>query len=323
MVFTTPAIGALRRRFPDAHLPISSKHLPNRSSRTIPISTRSSSLERPRGLARLRYDLQLAARFARNVLTSRSIFMADHAAGFSTWATARPQRIGYDLPGRGWCYTTRMPWTRSLVPPRHSVLNQWDLLTPLGIEAAGSPARSGDDDRRCRRECARRLRGSRPPASRPARRSSSCTSAPATRSAAGRRHRSPQVAAALARRRTRAPHNHHVRAIRGRRRRSGGTAGTVAGRRCGCRHRARPVNSIWPSCARWSIAPRSTSAATAVRSTWPPPRGRRSSRCSARPCPSDRCHGAIRRSARSPWTPARCPAAPATSGTACRATFAV
>jgi ADP-heptose:LPS heptosyltransferase len=51
-----------------------------------------------------------------------------------TWASGAPQRIGYDLPGRRWCYTTRVPWTRSLTPPRHSVLNQWDLLTPLGIE---------------------------------------------------------------------------------------------------------------------------------------------------------------------------------------------
>ena len=55
-------------------------------------------------------------------------------SGLLTWATGAPQRIGYDLPGRRWCYTTRVPWTRSLVPPRHSVLNQWALLEPLGIE---------------------------------------------------------------------------------------------------------------------------------------------------------------------------------------------
>src|SRR6185436_15930412 len=45
-----------------------------------------------------------------------------------------PRRIGYDLPGRGWCYTERVAWTRSLVPPRHSVLNQWALVEPLGID---------------------------------------------------------------------------------------------------------------------------------------------------------------------------------------------
>jgi ADP-heptose:LPS heptosyltransferase len=42
--------------------------------------------------------------------------------------------VGYALPGRSWCYTTRVPWTRSLVPPRHSVLNQWDLIATLGID---------------------------------------------------------------------------------------------------------------------------------------------------------------------------------------------
>ena len=44
------------------------------------------------------------------------------------------------VPWRRWAYTVRVPWTPSLVPPRHSVLNQWDLLRPLGIEA-GDPAR--------------------------------------------------------------------------------------------------------------------------------------------------------------------------------------
>src|SRR6185436_20265581 len=43
---------------------------------------------------------------------------------------------GYDLPGRGWCYTKRAPWTRSLVPPRHSVLNQWDLIALAGVPPA-------------------------------------------------------------------------------------------------------------------------------------------------------------------------------------------
>ena len=38
-----------------------------------------------------------------------------------TWATRAEQRIGYNVPGRGWIYTTRIPWSRSLVPPRHSV----------------------------------------------------------------------------------------------------------------------------------------------------------------------------------------------------------
>lgn len=58
-----------------------------------------------------------------------------------TRASGAPVRIGYDLPGRGWAYTTRVPWSPSLLPPRHSVLNQWALLEPLGI---GLPDRARD-----------------------------------------------------------------------------------------------------------------------------------------------------------------------------------
>jgi ADP-heptose:LPS heptosyltransferase len=55
-------------------------------------------------------------------------------SAFLTWATGAPRRIGYALPGRVLSYTSRVPWTRSLVPPRHSVLNQFALLQPLGID---------------------------------------------------------------------------------------------------------------------------------------------------------------------------------------------
>ena len=91
-------------------------------------------VERPRGLARWRYDLALARRLRAQRFDLVIDFHGGPRSGFLTWATRAPQRIGYDLPGRRWCYTTRVPWTRSLVPPRHSVLNQWALLEPLGIE---------------------------------------------------------------------------------------------------------------------------------------------------------------------------------------------
>lgn len=141
MVFTTPAIGALRRRFPHAHLtylveaPAASvvRHHPELDDVII--------AERPRGLARWRYDLQLARRLRAGRFDVALDFHGGPRSALLTWATRAPQRIGYDLPGRRWCYTTRIPWTRSLVPPRHSVLNQWDLLTPLGI---GAPDRARD-----------------------------------------------------------------------------------------------------------------------------------------------------------------------------------
>ena len=134
VVFTTPAIGALRRRFPHAALtylveapaaPVV-RHHPDLNDVVI--------VERPRGLERWRYDFQLARRLRAQHFDLVIDFHGGPRSGFLAWATGAPQRIGYDLPGRRWCYTTRVPWTRSLVPPRHSVLNQSALLEPLGVE---------------------------------------------------------------------------------------------------------------------------------------------------------------------------------------------
>ena len=134
MVFTTPAIGAIRRRFPGARI----TYLVEAAAAPVvghhPAINEVIVLERPRGLARLGYDAVLARRLRAQRFDVAIDFHGGPRSGFLAWATRAPRRIGYDLPGRGWCYTTRIPWTRSLVPPRHSVLNQWALLEPLGIE---------------------------------------------------------------------------------------------------------------------------------------------------------------------------------------------
>ena len=135
MVFTTPAIGALRRRFPHAHLTYLVEAPAEPVVRHHPQIDNLIIAERPRGLARWKYDFQLARRLRAAQFDLVIDFHGGPRSAFLTWATGARQRIGYDLPGRRWCYTTRVPWTRSLVPPRHSVLNQWDLLTPLGIDA--------------------------------------------------------------------------------------------------------------------------------------------------------------------------------------------
>jgi len=135
VVFTTPAIGALRRRFPHAHLTYLVEAPAEPVVRHHPELNDLIIAGRPRGLARWNYDLRLARRLHAAHFDLVIDFHGGPRSAFLTWATRAPQRIGYDLPGRRWCYTTRIPWTRSLVPPRHSVLNQWDLLTPLGIDA--------------------------------------------------------------------------------------------------------------------------------------------------------------------------------------------
>ena len=135
MVFTTPAIGALRRRFPDARITYLVEAPAEPVVRHHPALNDIIIVERPRGLARWRYDFQLARRLRSLHFNLVVDFHGGPRSSFLAWATRAPQRIGYDLPGRRWCYTARVPWTRSLVPPRHSVLNQWALLEPLGIDA--------------------------------------------------------------------------------------------------------------------------------------------------------------------------------------------
>jgi len=135
VVFTTPAVGAVRRKFPDARITYLVEAPAEPVVRHHPGIDEIIVVERPRGLVRLQYDLALARRLRARRFDLVIDFHGGPRSGFLAWATRAPQRIGYDLPGRGWCYTTPVRWTRSLVPPRHSVVNQWALLEPLGIDA--------------------------------------------------------------------------------------------------------------------------------------------------------------------------------------------
>jgi predicted lipopolysaccharide heptosyltransferase III len=142
VVFTTPAIRALRRRFPDARI----TYLVERAAAPIvlgnPHLDEVMVIERTRGWRRLRDDLRLA-----RTLRDRGfdLVIDFHGGPRSSWltrATGAPRRVGYTIPGRGWLYTDRVHRPREL-RPRHSVSNQSDLLAPLGIpplDAVADPA---------------------------------------------------------------------------------------------------------------------------------------------------------------------------------------
>ena len=136
VVFTTPAIAALRQHYPSATL----WYLVERAAAPVvehnPHLDRVIVAERPRGMRRLTYDLALAKRLRRERFDVVIDFHGGPRSAWLTRATGAPQRIGYNMPGRFWTYTDRVPWTRALVPPRHSVENQADLLKPLGIRLA-------------------------------------------------------------------------------------------------------------------------------------------------------------------------------------------
>src|ERR1700682_2487799 len=128
VVFTTPAIHALRARFPDAHLAyIVEPHA------AAPIAANphlNEVIVAPRkGLAA---DLALVRRLRARRFDVAIDFHGGPRASMLTWLSGAPVRIGYQVVGRSWMYTRRVARPRAL-RRRHSVENQWDLLAPLGV----------------------------------------------------------------------------------------------------------------------------------------------------------------------------------------------
>jgi lipopolysaccharide heptosyltransferase II len=133
VVFTTPMLRALRRRYPDARLTyVVEPH-------AAAVVTGNPHLDevivtsRPDASGRLAADVRLA----RRLRAARYDVVIDLHGGprsaLLAWATGAPRRIGYAVSGRSWMYTERVARDRRL-RPRHSVANQWDLLGPLGFD---------------------------------------------------------------------------------------------------------------------------------------------------------------------------------------------
>ena len=87
---------------------------------------------RPHAPGRLRADLALIRRLRRERYDLAIDFHGGPRSSLLTWLSGAPRRIGYEVAGRSWMYTTRVPRPRAL-RPRHSVVSQWDVLLPLGI----------------------------------------------------------------------------------------------------------------------------------------------------------------------------------------------
>ena len=158
VVFTTPAIRALRRTFPDARL----TYLVEDSAAPVvsgnPHLDEVIAIPRTRGLARVIDDY----RVGRALRARRFDLVIDFHGGprgsWLTWLTGATRRIGYTVAGRSWMYTTAVPRPREL-RPRHSVENQWDLLEVLGVPPP-EPARDAlemAEDAGARAEVDRRL----------------------------------------------------------------------------------------------------------------------------------------------------------------------
>jgi lipopolysaccharide heptosyltransferase II len=132
VVFTTPAVHALRQRFPDAHL----SYIVEPAAAPIvldnPHLNQVIVAPRARGVRGLLGDLALGRRLRGERYDLAIDFHGGPRASLLTWLSGAPERVGYDVAGRGWMYTRRIARPRAL-RPRHSVENQFDLLAPFGV----------------------------------------------------------------------------------------------------------------------------------------------------------------------------------------------
>ena len=130
VVFTTPIPRALKRVYPHARI----TYLVEAAAAPVlaghPAIDELIVISRQRGTKRILHDLALARRLRR---TRFDLVIDLHGGPRSSWltlATGARQRIGYEVQGRSWMYTTAVPRPREL-RARHSVVNQWDLLEAI------------------------------------------------------------------------------------------------------------------------------------------------------------------------------------------------
>jgi heptosyltransferase I len=132
VVFTTPAIRAIRRRFPDARLTYLVEHAASPVVDGNPHLDDVMAIPLTSGIGRIVDDWHIGRELRRRRFDLVIDFHGGPRGSWLSWLTRAPQRIGYTVVGRSWMYTEAIVRPRQL-RPRHSVENQWDLLTALGI----------------------------------------------------------------------------------------------------------------------------------------------------------------------------------------------
>jgi predicted lipopolysaccharide heptosyltransferase III len=143
VILTTPAIRALRRRFPDATLLYLVESLAAPVVAQNPHLSEVVVIERRRGWQRWLEDLRLARQLRRRRIDVAIDFHGGPRSAWLTWATRARMRVGYDVADRRWMYTHVVPKPRGYAP-RHSVQNQWDLLAPVDAAFRDPPDRTRD-----------------------------------------------------------------------------------------------------------------------------------------------------------------------------------
>ena len=132
VIFTTPAIAALRHRWPEAHLTYVVEPAAAPIVATNPHLDEVLVAPLVHGLGGALVDLGLGRRLRAAGYDLAIDFHGGPRASLLTWLSRAPVRIGYRVAGRSWMYTRVVGRPRQL-RLRHSVENQWDLLASLDI----------------------------------------------------------------------------------------------------------------------------------------------------------------------------------------------
>jgi predicted lipopolysaccharide heptosyltransferase III len=168
VVFTTPAIRALRCRFPEARIDYLVEESAAEVVQDNPHLDEVIVIPLTFGVRRIRDDLRIGSRLRRRRFDLVIDFHGGPRGSWLSWLTRAPRRIGYSVAGRRWMYTDVIARPREL-RPRHSVQNQWDLLAPLGVDSP-DPSRDGlemPESADARREVSTRLAAAGVPADAP------------------------------------------------------------------------------------------------------------------------------------------------------------
>src|SRR2546428_8408294 len=132
VVFTTPAVRALRQNFPDAHL----TYLVEPAAAPVVLDNPHLNdvivAPRARGWRGLRDDLALARRLRAGRYDLAIDFHGGPRASLLTWLSAAPVRIGYDIVARGRVYTPR-GGRAPQPPPRQSGGNPGGLVAGVDV----------------------------------------------------------------------------------------------------------------------------------------------------------------------------------------------
>ena len=130
VVFTTPFVRELRRRYPTARMVYVVETGAAPVVRGSPHLDEVITIAHSRGWQRVRDDWRLARRLRRERFDLAVDLHGGPRSAWLSWASGARVRIGYDITGRAWMYTRRVHRPREL-RPRHSVENQWDLLPAI------------------------------------------------------------------------------------------------------------------------------------------------------------------------------------------------